>query len=82
MVDFKKTPMTQDQAEFVRILRVDFGSSYRIVAGCVAAMCPQLKIKTHAESGWPEAGYQQDGMDLCSEAAEFFGENAGDELWN
>lgn len=86
MVDFEKTPMTKDLAEYIRMLRVDMGCSYRKVAGVVAEICPGMNIKTHQPFNGQvvvqPGGYQSEGMDLCAEAAEFFGENAGDEPWN
>ena len=82
MVDFKKTLMTRQQAEYIRQLRVNLGYSWRKLAGTVSITYPELNIKTHSINGWPEDGYQGEGMDLCAEAAEFFGENAGDEPWN
>ena len=78
MVDFKKTPMTKEQAEYIRQLRVYSGHSWRSLAGVMAIRYPEMNIKTHPNGD----GYQSEGMDLCSEAAEFFGENAGDEPWN
>lgn len=85
MVDFKKTPMTQEQAEYVRKLRVDLGYSWRSIAGMVAVYYPKFNIKTHdnnkAFDKQPD-GYQSEGMDLCTEAAFFFGECAGEKPWN
>ena len=87
MVDFKKTPMTKQQAEYIRQLRVNLGYSWRKLAGTVSVTYPEMNIKTHQSFGgsgplYGPDGYQGEGMDLCAEAAEFFGENAGDEPWN
>ena len=86
MVDFKKTPMTRQQAEYIRQLRVNLGYSWRKLAGTVSITYPELNIQCHKPfneqiSETPD-GYQGEGMDLCAEAAEFFGENAWDEPWN
>jgi len=78
MVDFKTHPMTKEMADYIRMLRVDMGCSWRKVACVMAELCPEMNIKTHPNGD----GYQGEGMDLCSEAAEFFGENAGEEPWN
>jgi hypothetical protein len=91
MVDFQKHPMTQQQAEYIRSLRVDLGYSWRKLAGTVSIVYPELNIKCHKPFNGQVSvsmgtlyldGYQSEGMDLCTEAAEFFGENAGDEPWN
>lgn len=82
MVDFKKTPMTKEQAEYVRKLRVDLGYSHHSIAAYVAAYYPEMGIKAHTLNILSDGRHQHDGMDLCAEAAEFFGENAGDEPWN
>ena len=87
MVDFKKHPMTKEQADYIRMLRVDMYFSWRKVAGVMAELCPEMNIKTHQSFGgngplYGPDGYQGEGMDLCTEAAQFFGENAGDEPWN
>ena len=78
MVDFKKTPMTKEQAEQIRLWRVGMGYSWRKVAAVAAEKWPEMKIDTHSDG----SGFQLPGMALCAEAAEFFGENAGDEPWN
>jgi hypothetical protein len=78
MIDFKKHPMTKEQAVCIRKLRVSRGYSWRSIAGRTAITYPEFNIKTHPNGD----GYQGEGMDLCSEAAEFFGENVEDEPWN
>jgi len=78
MVDFKKTPMTREQAILIRYWRIVRGMSWRSIARDAALKWPEFNVKTHPNGD----GYQSEGMDLCTEAAEFFGENAGDEPWN
>jgi hypothetical protein len=78
MVDFKKTPMTKEQAEWVRHWRVDYGYSWQAVAERVAKLFPSLNIKKYPTGD----KCKTEGERLCQEAAEFFGENAGDEPWN
>ena len=86
MVDFKNTPMTKEQANYVKWLRVDYGYSWRVVAGIMAKEWPEMNIQCHKPFNGQISerldGYQSEGMDLCTEAAKFFGENAGDEPWN
>ena len=86
MVDFQKTPMTKEQAEYIRQLRVNLGYSWRKLAGTVSIVYPEFDIECHLpfnkQAGEPPDGFQGEGMDLCAEAAGFFGENAGNEPWN
>jgi len=86
MVDFKKTPMTKEQADCVRFLRVKRCYTWSALAGIMSVKYPELDIKVHPAILCPNReypdGHQSEGIDLCSGAAEFFGENAGDEPWN
>lgn len=63
--------MTQEQAEFVRFLRVEEGCSWR----GVAAACNE-------EWGGDWESNQIAGMQFCEKAAPFFGEDAYDSKWN
>jgi len=78
--------LSKEQADCVRWLRVDCGQPWRALAGNMSVLYPELEIKLHLNRGQvggccPD-GYQGDGMDLCSDAAAFFGENANDDPWN
>jgi len=79
MVDFKTHPVTKEQAEQIRLWRVN-------------ASCTWVEISIMAISNWSDLDIKSDerygndpfyqGQSLCSEAAQFFGENAGEEPWN
>jgi len=74
----KTIPLTKEQAKHIRHMRVTCGYSWRSIARDIARLWPELGIKTHPDG----CGYQAEGMDLCQEAAEFFGEDASKDPWN
>lgn len=74
----KTLPLTKEQAEQIRRWRIEEDCTWRSVASLAAKEWPELGIQTHLNG----CGYQSEGQDLCQEAAEFFGENAGEEPWN
>ena len=71
-----KKCMTKEQAEFVRMLRVDKGYSWRAVAHA----CYDQNWDNWEPWGPPSS--QPMGMALCQIAAEFFNENYRKEPWN
>jgi len=66
-------PMTKEQAEVVRKLRVQEGYSWRAIAHA----CYDL-----GWGHWSPPSNQIVGMAICERAAEFFGENYKQEPWN
>jgi len=66
-------PMTEEQAEVVRRLRVEEGYSWRAIAHA----CYDL-----GWGHWSPPSNQIVGMAICERAAEFFGENYRQEPWN
>jgi len=68
--------MTQEQAEFVRELRVDKGYSWRAIAhACYDQTWQDWEM-------WIPSYSQPMGRALCERAAQFFGEDYRSEPWN
>ncbi|MBW2649234.1 MAG: hypothetical protein JRC53_05390 [Deltaproteobacteria bacterium] len=66
-------PMTKEQAEVVRKLRVEEGYSWRAIAHA----CYDL-----GWGHWSPPSNQIVGMAICERAAQFFGEDYKKEPWN
>ena len=69
--------MNQEQANFIRMLRVEEGYSWR----AVSRACHGNK-KFDSWDLWNPPSSQPMGMALCEKAAEFFGESYREEPWN
>lgn len=68
--------MTEEHAKFIKKLRVEDEESWRGVSYEFRMAFPDEKN----DYGFP--GNQFDGMDLCDQAAKFFGEDYMKEPWN
>lgn len=66
--------MTDQEARFVRVLRVDLGCSWGRVAELYPRVFPVYPTDRKPTQEW--------GAELCAMAAETMGEAPGEEPWN
>lgn len=66
--------INQEQAEFIKNLRVNQNYSWRAVAREFADRFPEIK--------WVDKGNQISGMILCDAARDFFNEDVEKDNWN
>jgi len=70
--------LTQEQADFIRNLRVEVGCTWR----AVAAHCHAQKGFVEALGDWAPPSNQLMGIELCKTAAAMFGEDPNADPWN